>query len=82
MLKHEWFKIYLDKNCVCKEEHIHAQGKATEEYTKDLIAIIVRHFFLEKMEMKSMKRSIRKEELEFIKEMAAILMTADARNEC
>ena len=64
---HEKVKSYLNKTCERKEERAQVRGKdgkATEEYTKDLVEAIVQRLLEEKVIAKPMTGPTSKEELE------------------
>ena len=57
---HERIKDYLNKTCKFKEEQAQVRGKdgkATEEYTKDLVDAIVQCPLEEKVRAKPMKKT-------------------------
>jgi hypothetical protein len=64
---HPRMKDYLNKTCTCKEEHAQVRGKdgkATEEYTKDMVEVIVQCLINQKISLKPVRKQMTKEELE------------------
>ena len=63
----EKIKGYVNKKCTCEEEHAQVRGKdgkATEEYTDDLVEAIVQCLLKHKQVVKPIRKQMTKEELE------------------
>ena len=57
---HGRIKDYLNKTCTCKEEHAQVRGKdgkATEEYTKDMINVIVQCLINQEVSLKPVRKN-------------------------
>ena len=57
----------MNKTCTCKAEHEQVRGKdgkATEEYTEDMVEVIVQCLLDEKASLKPVRKPMSKEELE------------------
>ena len=64
---HPRIKDYLNKTCTRKGEHAQVRGKdgkATEEYTKDMVEVIVQCLINQKVSLKPVRKQMTKEELE------------------
>ena len=64
---HDRIKEYVYKTCNCTEDHAQARGKdgkATEEYTEDLVEVIVQCLMKEKIVVKPVRKPMTKDELE------------------
>jgi len=64
---HDRIKEYVNKQCSCTEEHAQVRGKdgkATEEYTEDLVEAVVQCLMKEKIVVKPVRKPMTKDELE------------------
>ena len=64
---HERIKGYVNKTCICQEEHAQVRGKdgkATEEYTEDLVEAITQCLLEDKVIVKPVRKPFTKAELE------------------
>ena len=64
---HERTKEFLNKQCSCKEKHAQVRrkdGKATEEYTKDMVEVIVQYLLEDMINIRPVRKAMTTEELE------------------
>jgi hypothetical protein len=64
---HDRIKDYVNRKCSCTEDHAQVRGKdgkATEEYTEDLVEAIVQCLMKENIMVKPVRKPMTKDELE------------------
>ena len=64
---HEKIKRFLNKQCICQEEHAQVRGKdakASEGYTDEIVEVDVQRLLEDAVNIKPVRKAMTKEELE------------------